>query len=214
MAQRASLRAFRLGYNQDWDNYYFAKNKRENLELIKKVKVVRDHFYSRWQRNIAQLKIELTDQLLFLKVYVADTTIILGENNQNLEKTLQELYRTLQDKQTKVDLELVKVRNIYANAQLISNMVAERLEKRLSSGKVVKFFVEKALEEQEVRGVQIKIGGRLDGAEMTREKKVTRGKIPLNEKDIWVEEGKSEAIITKGKIGIKVLIYKGKFWKH
>ena len=34
--------------------------------------------------------------------------------------------------------------------------------------------------------------------------------MPLNRKDIRIEEGKSEAITTKGVIGIEVLIYKGK----
>ena len=92
MAQRASQRAIRLGYNQDWNIYYFAKNKQENLELAKKVKVIQDHFYSRWNRNLAQLKIELTSHHLSLKVCVAETSIILGDNNQNLEKVLHELY--------------------------------------------------------------------------------------------------------------------------
>src|SRR6266498_4471450 len=104
MAQRASPRAIRLGYNQDWNVYYFAKNKQENLELAKKVKAIQDHFYSRWKRNLAQLKIELNSHHLVLKAYVAETSLILGENNQNSEKVLQELFRTIGDDQIKVDL--------------------------------------------------------------------------------------------------------------
>ncbi|MCE8159067.1 MAG: 30S ribosomal protein S3 [Candidatus Moeniiplasma glomeromycotorum] len=210
MAQRASPRAIRLGYNQDWNIYYFAKNKRENLELAKKVKVIQDHFYSRWNRNIAQLKIELNSNHLALKAYVAETSLILGENNQNLEKILHDLYRTIGDDQIKVDLNLIKIKNPYTNAQLVSNMIADQLEKRLSFRRVLNFFLGKALEEQEVKGIWIKVRGRLDGAEQAQEKKVTRKKMPLSTMDIRIEEGESMAVITKGVIGIKVVIYKGK----
>jgi small subunit ribosomal protein S3 len=214
MAQRASPRAMRLGYNQDWNVYYFARNEQEELELEKKAKAVRDHFYSRWRRNIAQLKIELTDYYLKIKVYVADTTSILGENSQNSEKVLKDLYQTVQDDQIKVELDLVKIKNPYTNAQLVSNMIAEQLEKRLSSSRVLNFFLGKALEGLEARGVYISIEGRLDGAEQAREKKVTRRKMPLNSMDIWIEEGEEKAIITKGVIGIKVIIYKGKIYPN
>jgi len=200
----------RLGYNQDWNIYYFAKNKQENLELAKKVKVIQDHFYSRWKRNLAQLKIELTTHRLALKLYVAETGTILGDNNQNSEKILHDLYRTIGDDQIKVDLNLVKIKNPHTNAQLISNMIADQLEKRLSYRRVLNFFLNKALEEPEIKGVRIKIRGRLDGAEQAQEKEVTRKKMPLSSLEIRVEEGKSEAIITKGVIGIRVLIYKGK----
>ncbi|KLL01813.1 MAG: 30S ribosomal protein S3 [Mycoplasmataceae bacterium RC_NB112A] len=210
MAQRASPHAMRLGYNQDWDVYYFARNKRENLELIQKVEIIQKHFYSRWKRNIARLKIELNSTLLFLKLYVDDTSIILGENNQNLEKILQDLYRSIQNDKIRVDLEIVKVKSPYANAQLVSNMIAEQVEKRLSSRRILKFFVEKVLAEPEVKGLRINIDGLLDGATMTRKKEMVRAKIPLNTLDIQVEEGKEIAIISRGTIGVKVLIYKGK----
>jgi small subunit ribosomal protein S3 len=214
MAQRASPRAMRLGYNQNWNTYYFAKNKREEIELAKKVKAIRDYFYSRWRRNIAKLETELTDYHLKIKVYVADTVAILGENNQNSEKVLQGLYQTLQDNQIKVELELSKIKNPYTNTQLVSNMIAEQLEKRLFSRRVLNFFLNKVSGEPEVKGVRIEMDGRLDGSENTQEKKVTWKRMPLNYKSIWVEEGKERAIITKGVIGIKVLIYKGRAYPN
>lgn len=212
MAQRASPRAMRLGYNQDWNIYYFAKNSREEVELAKKVQAIRDHFYSRWRRNIAQLKIELTDYYLKIKLYVADTTAILGENNQNSEKILHGLYQTIQDKQTKIELEIIKIKNPYANAQLVSNMIAEQLEKRLRSRRVLNFFLNKVLDELEVKGIYIRIGGRLDGSEQGQKKPVIWKKVPRNRIDIRIEEGAAIAITTKGVIGIEVLIYKGKIY--
>ena len=147
-----------------------------------------------------------------LKLYVAQTDVILGENNQNSEKILRDLYQAIQDSQIKVDLELIRIKNPYTNAQLVSNMLAEQLEKRAKARKVLNSFVGEILMEPEVRGVQIITKGRVDGAEMTQKKEIARGGMPLNTMDIRIEEGKETAVTTKGTIGIEVLIYKGKIW--
>jgi small subunit ribosomal protein S3 len=125
---------------------------------------------------------------------------------------LRELYQAIQDSQIKVDLELVRIKNPYTNAQLVSNMVAEQLEKRVKMRQILNFFVGKILVEPEVRGVRITAEGCLNGAKKTQKKEIARGGMPLNTIDIRIERGEETAIITKGVIGIEVLIYKGKIW--
>ncbi|MGB4669469.1 MAG: 30S ribosomal protein S3, partial [Bacillota bacterium] len=57
--------------------------------------------------------------------------------------------------------------------------------------------------------VRMKVGGRLNGAEIARSEGYSEGKVPLHTLRADVDYGFAEADTTAGKIGVKVWIYKG-----
>ena len=59
------------------------------------------------------------------------------------------------------------------------------------------------------RGIKIKCGGRLGGAEIARSECYHEGTIPLQTIRADIDYGFAEADTTYGRIGIKVWIYKG-----
>ncbi len=59
------------------------------------------------------------------------------------------------------------------------------------------------------RGIKIKCGGRLGGAEIARTECYHEGTIPLQTIRADIDYGFAEAATTYGRIGIKVWIYKG-----
>ena len=60
-----------------------------------------------------------------------------------------------------------------------------------------------------VQGVKIKVSGRLGGAEMSQNKLVKEGRIPLHTLRADIDYGVAESMTTYGVIGIKVWIFKG-----
>ena len=59
------------------------------------------------------------------------------------------------------------------------------------------------------KGVKIKAGGRLGGAEIARTEGYHEGSIPLQTLRANIDYGFAEAATTYGRIGVKVWIYKG-----
>jgi small subunit ribosomal protein S3 len=134
----------------------------------------------------------------------------LGEDNSKLEKVMKGIYEVINDAKIKVKVSLIEVKKIYAHAQSIANLIASQLKKRMRSRQIIRNILTKINLEREVKGVKIEISGRLDESDMAQTRKVVQGKMPLSTIDSNIEVGRTEATTTYGKIGIKVLIYKGK----
>ncbi len=59
------------------------------------------------------------------------------------------------------------------------------------------------------KGIKIKVGGRLGGAEMSRSVTEMAGRVPLHTLRANIDYGVVHAHTTYGRIGVKVWIYKG-----
>ena len=59
------------------------------------------------------------------------------------------------------------------------------------------------------KGIKIKVGGRLGGAEIARSEEYHDGTIPLQTIRADIDYGFAEANTTYGRIGVKVWLYKG-----
>ena len=59
------------------------------------------------------------------------------------------------------------------------------------------------------KGIKVKVGGRLGGAEIARSESYREGSIPLHTLRADIDYGTAEAHTTYGRIGVKVWIFKG-----
>jgi small subunit ribosomal protein S3 len=58
-------------------------------------------------------------------------------------------------------------------------------------------------------GIKVKVGGRLNGAEIARSEWYREGRVPLHTLRADIDYGTAEAHTTYGVIGVKVWIFKG-----
>jgi small subunit ribosomal protein S3 len=59
------------------------------------------------------------------------------------------------------------------------------------------------------QGIKVKVGGRLNGAEIARSEWYREGRVPLHTLRADIDYGFAEARTTYGVIGVKVWIFKG-----
>jgi small subunit ribosomal protein S3 len=213
MAQKSSPYAIRVGYNQLWKDYFFPSNQKEQSSFLRENKLIRDYLYKVFP-DIAQLKIERNQNKIFVYLSIPEVSLVLGENQENLKKVVKKINLLINNDKVAVQLNLIEVKKVYSCAQTIANLVASQLKKRLPFRLVLRNINSKLVMEKEVKGAKIKISGRLDGAEIARSENINYGKMPLSTIDSNIDIGRQEVITTYGKIGIKVLIYKGKLWQR
>jgi small subunit ribosomal protein S3 len=157
-----------------------------------------------------RLKIEYTKKNIFVHLYIPEISLVLGEDNTKINSVMKDLYQIINDDKIAVKINLVEVKKIYTHAQSIANLIASQLKKRTRSRQVIKTLLMKLAFEREVKGAKIEISGRLDESDIAQTKKIVQGKMPLSTIDSNIDVGRSEVTTSYGKIGIKVLIYKGK----
>ena len=109
---------------------------------------------------------------------------------------------------TSVSVNVVEVKNIDTDAQLVAEIIAGQLERRISFRRAMKQSIGRTMR-LGVKGIKIMVSGRLGGAEIARSEQYHEGTIPLQTLRADIDYGFAEANTTYGKIGVKVWIYKG-----
>jgi small subunit ribosomal protein S3 len=107
-----------------------------------------------------------------------------------------------------VQLAVEEVRQPELDAQLVSENIAQQLEKRIMFRRAMKRAVTNAMRLRAL-GIKVMVAGRLNGAEIARTEWYREGRVPLHTLRADIDYGFSEAQTTYGKIGVKVWIFKG-----
>lgn len=155
--------------------------------------------------GISLLEIERFPNQVALRVHTAKPGIIIGRKGATVNDLRNKL-QVLTGKKVKIDIEEIERPEL--DAFLVSQSIADQLEKRVSYKRAMKQAVTRAMR-LGAKGIMITCSGRLAGSEMARRDSVRDGQIPRHTLRANIDYSFSEALTTFGRIGIKVWIYKG-----
>ena len=140
-----------------------------------------------------------------IREYLKKTLYSAGVPTIEIERLRQEVEKLIGKP---VALSIVEIRTPDTNAQLVAENIAQQLEKRIGFRRAMKNAMGRAMR-MGARGIKVKCGGRLGGAEIARSETYHEGTIPLQTIRADIDYGFAEANTTYGRIGVKVWIYKG-----
>jgi small subunit ribosomal protein S3 len=107
-----------------------------------------------------------------------------------------------------VRINITEVRKPELDAQLVAEGIAQQLERRVMFRRAMKRAVTNTMRVG-AEGIKVKVGGRLNGAEIARSEWYREGRVPLHTLRADIDYGTAEAHTTYGVIGVKVWIFKG-----
>lgn len=206
--------AHRIGILRDWKSRWFGDNKKYR-EYLKADILIRLFLEERLaEMHVADIIIDRSKKGLRLIIKSSRPGLIIGRSGEGLEKTRLALEKFMKKKDihdlaTDLKIEIEEVRSPEADAKLVGLMVKEAIEKRMPFRRVLKQTVDKVMANREVQGVRIRIGGRLNGADMARTEEIKKGRIPLQTLRADIDFARVRANIPQGVLGIKVWIYRG-----
>ena len=150
--------------------------------------------------------IERTRDRVRIDIHTARPGIVIGRRGSEADRL-----RTKLEKLTRkqVALNILEVKNIDANAQLVAQSIAEQLTNRVAFRRAMRKAIQGAMRQPQVKGIKVMCAGRLGGAEMSRTERYHEGRVPLHTLRAEIDYGTYEAHTTFGRIGVKVWIYKG-----
>ena len=205
MGQKTHPNGFRLGFTKTWNAKWYA-NTRGYSGLLKEDVTIRNAIRSRLRdAAISRIEIERSTNQVTVTIHTAKPGVVIGKGGAKVEELRQVLGKTT-GKAVKVNI--FEIRFPEVDATLISENVAQQLERRVSFRKVLKQTVQRSMKAG-AKGVKVHVAGRLGGAEMSRSEWEREGRGPLHTLRADIEFGRSIAKTTYGTIGVKAWVYKG-----
>lgn len=205
MGQKMHPHGLRVGVIKDWNSKWYADKKNFSDYLVEDHKI-REYVKKKlFISGISKIEIERTAKFVKVNVYTAKPGLVIGKGGQLAESLKTDLQKMIGKD---INLNIVEVKDIDLNAQLVAENICAQLERRISFRRAMKQCMAKTMKAGAL-GIKTSVSGRLGGADMARTEFYKEGTIPLQTLRADIDYGFYEANTTYGKIGVKVWIYKG-----
>ena len=205
MGQKMDPRGLRVGVINDWNSRWYADAKHFGDYVVEDNKIRTFIKKKLYVAGISKIEIERTPKFVKVNVFTAKPGIVIGKGG-NLSEQLKAEVEKLINKQ--INLNIIEVKDVDVNAQLVAENIAAQLERRISFRRAMKQGMQRTMRAGAL-GIKTACSGRLGGADMARTEFYKEGTVPLQTLRADIDYGFAEANTTYGKVGVKVWIYKG-----
>ena len=205
MGQKVNPHGFRVGVIKDWDSRWFAKDNVFGDTLVEDYNLRKTLKKQLAAAGVPKIEIERDASKVRVHIHCAKPGMVIGKGGAEIEKLRLQCEAMLKKP---VVINIVEVKTPDLNAQLVSENIAQQLEKRISFRRAMKQSIGRAMR-MGAKGIKVQVSGRLGGAEIARSETYHDGTIPLQTLRADIDYGFAEAATTYGRIGVKVWIYRG-----
>ena len=208
MGQKVHPTGFRLGIATDWTSKWYAEGK-DYAQFLNSDLEIRDYLKKKLsQASVSRIQIDRPARAAFVVIHTARPGIVIGKKGEDVEALRKEIAQRMDLNINNVKINIEEIRKPEIDAQLVSESVAQQLERRIMFRRAMKRAVSNAMRLGAL-GVKINVAGRLNGAEIARSEWYREGRVPLHTLRADIDYGFAEAKTTYGIIGIKTWIFKG-----
>jgi small subunit ribosomal protein S3 len=225
MGQKIRPNSLRLGIIEDWKARWAPD--RSYKQRLMEDEVIRDIVNEKiGKAGIASIDIERTANACRVYIKAAKPGLIIGRGGQGIElltkaieAALAKLYRkekiqpSASGKKVSLNLNVEELRRTDVSAAIVAQNIAWDMENRLPFRRAMKKAIENAMQNRDVKGIKVRLSGRLDGAEIARREWLAKGKLPLQTLRANIDYGEATAFTSYGTNGVKVWIYKGEVFE-
>ena len=209
MGHKVNPIAFRIPYIKTWKSTWYEDKKtyKDSLGLDVKARTILSKELT-WI-PLGDVLVARNSNMIEVVVYTAKASLILGKTWENKERLQTLLTRKLW---TSVSLEIRDIKNPDLNAKIVWFNVANQIEKRMPYKRAIKQAIQKTMEKG-AKWIKIKVGWRLNWAEIARKETFKEGNIPTQTIRADIDYCTVRAETVYGTIGLKVWIYKWDIYK-
>jgi small subunit ribosomal protein S3 len=158
--------------------------------------------------SVSSIHIERPASGVHITIHTARPGIVIGRKGEDIERLRHDISQMLGMRLTDVRINIAEIRKPELDAKLVAEGIAQQLERRVMFRRAMKRAVTNTMR-LGAGGIKVKVGGRLNGAEIARSEWYREGRVPLHTFRADIDYGFAEAATTYGVIGVKVWIFRG-----
>lgn len=210
MGQKVNPIAFRLETvknSPEWLSSWYADKKKYGQYLLEDKKI-RDYVQKKlYSAGIVTIRIERSVKKIKITLVVSRPGLVIGRGGKELESLKKEVLKLMTKTQGKqnLDIQVEEFKHVDLSAKLVAEKIAYQLTKRMPYRRVVLGSIEKTMAAG-AKGVKVILGGRINGAEISRREKFSQGKVPLSTIRHKIDYAEVPSLTRSGYIGVKVYI--------
>jgi len=208
MGQKVHPIGIRLGIVKDWSSKWYADTK-AFPEYVRQDYALRSFIKKKLKdASVSRIVIERPAKKVNITIFTARPGIVIGKKGEDIEKLRWAVSKMIGMQIQDVRINISEVRKPELDAQLVAEGIAQQLERRVMFRRAMKRAVTNTMRVG-AEGIKVKVGGRLNGAEIARSEWYREGRVPLHTLRADIDYGFAEARTTYGVLGVKVWIFKG-----
>jgi len=212
MGQKVHPTGIRLGIVKDWSSKWYADSQ-AFPEYVRTDHLLRVFIKDKLKEaSVSRINIERPAKKANITIFTARPGIVIGKKGEDIEKLRQQVAKMIGMPINDVRINISEVRKPELDAQLVAEGIAQQLERRVMFRRAMKRAVTNTMRVG-AEGIKVKVGGRLNGAEIARSEWYREGRVPLHTLRADIDYGFAEAQTTYGVIGVKVWIFKGEIFE-
>ncbi len=209
MGNKVHPKIFRTGVIYSWSSKWFSKH--DFAKLLQEDMKIKGFLRDKLKESaVDRIDIERTARALTVIVHSAKPGFIIGRGGTGIEDLKKQLRALLGKSKDKLNLNLnvIEITNPSLSANIVLQSMIADTEKRMPFRRVLKQHLDR-IQKAGAKGAKLQIKGRLNGAEIAREEKLSWGSVPLHNLRADIDFASGFARTLFGTIGIKVWIYRG-----
>jgi len=203
MGQKIHPYGLRIGINRNWISRWFVKgNAAESIMEDVKIRTTVDKKLGRSQVSIVE--IEKASNQIVITIHTARPGLVIGQKGVTIDALREDIAAAI-GKEVKINV--AEIKQPFLDAQIVAEMVAVQLEKKMPFRGVCKRMVKNIVSEG-ANGAKVMVAGRLGGNEIARTEWFKDGSIPLQSLAKDIRYGFSKAHTKYGIIGVKAWVHR------
>jgi len=208
MGQKVHPIGIRLGITRDWASKWYANSQTYASHVWTDYRIRSFIKEKLKDASVSLIQIERPARKANIRIHTARPGIVIGKKGEDIERLRREITKMLDMNLDDVHLNIAEIRKPELDAQLVAEGIAQQLERRVMFRRAMKRAVTNTMR-LGAGGIKVKVGGRLNGAEIARSEWYREGRVPLHTFRADIDYGLAEAKTTYGIIGVKVWIFRG-----
>lgn len=212
MGHKTHPLGFRLGILQEDRSFWYSEASLYS-RFLKEDYLIRDSIYNILISNnviyhgITKVIIKRKEQKnkVYIEIQSVVPSRIVGKSGSMLLILDEKLNLLL--KNENVLLNIVEIKEPYAEAVILVDLLVKKLEERISFRRGIQEILQRYKSVNKLNGIKIQIAGRLNGAEIARTEWVRDGRVPLQTLRADIGYCYKTAQTIYGILGIKIWVF-------
>ncbi len=217
MSHKINPNAYRIGINKNWSSRWFVSDRKMVAQLLKDDMAIREIVKKTISlAGIDKIDIDRNMNSCKVTIRVSKPGLVIGRGGKGIEDLTKAIESALLKSRknnkkglNRVSVNVEEVKRTDVSAAVTAQQIAWDIEKRMPFRRTIKRYLGFIMQNRDVQGAKVQVGGRLDGNEIARKEWLAKGKLPLTTLRANIDYAKATAFTTYGAIGVKVWIYKG-----
>lgn len=215
MGQKINPIGFRTGTFLPWKSRWFSDDANFKNFLVEDIRIRRALMDKLKLAGIDDVTIERLPKSIVISLSVSRPGVVIGRGGTGIEDVKRFILDIISDirhkkiKDMKIDLKVNEIKNPELSAHLVASRIVSEFERRIPHRRVIVKAMERVMASGAL-GVKVVIGGRIEGAEISRVEKYQLGSVPTQTLRENIDYVQVPASLKRGYVGIKVWIHKNK----